>query len=173
MAWVAPAIMAASSVAGMVAQNQNSGKSSGSSYYTMQMLPQDMQNRIQGAMNAMPATQNVSFGGQNYPSVYGPLSRAVKSYYTPSGVIPYDTSASSLSGSMAAAAPWWWMMANQAQTQSPQAQANLSAASIPWAMNSINMQTPASAYSNYPGYAFGSQQGYAIPYGSDAYYGNI
>jgi len=120
MAWMLPAAMVASSVIGAATSNQGDSKAGGRPMYTMQNLPQDMQDRLLGQVRGMPSGLNVNFGGQSYPMMYGPQMRAVNALYSPHGAIPYQApTPSPIAGAMMASAPYYWRAANQVQSQSP------------------------------------------------------
>lgn len=111
MAW----IPIAAAVAGAVANKamESDSKSGGQPTYTMQTMPQWLQDKFSGAMQGMPGTANVMFGGQSYPSVYGPLMRSATNLYKPVDVIKnQEAGPNSLTGAMTASAPMAWMAAN-------------------------------------------------------------
>lgn len=111
MAWVPIAAAVAGAVANKAMESDS--KSGGQPTYTMQTMPDWMQNKFTGAMQGMPGAANVQFGGQTYPSVYGPLMRAGTNLYKPAGVIPNQAASPTwLTGAMTASAPQAWMAAN-------------------------------------------------------------
>lgn len=112
MAWVAPAIMAATAVYGATQNSGGKGAASSTPSSMWQNMPADLQAKFQQQMAGMPSTTNVSFGGNTYPSTYGPMMRSAKSLFAPAGQNMTGPSTSSLAGGMAASAPWMWMMAN-------------------------------------------------------------
>lgn len=72
-------------------------------------MPGWLQDKFTGAMQGMPGSMNVNFGGQAYPTVYGPLARAGEMLYQPRGVMPYQTTSSGGAAGFASMMPYMAM----------------------------------------------------------------
>lgn len=108
---------AAVSAAGAYAASSNASsgsKGGGTMPSSMwQNMPDWAQQKFQPVLQGMPNQTNVMFGGQSYPSVYGPLMRAGQKLFSPQGQISQDYQPSGISSGLAAAAPYAWMAANK------------------------------------------------------------
>ena len=127
MGWVVPIAMAAASVYNSTQQADAAGKggvAAGTPTYAAQNMPPWMVDRVHQQVQSMPANMNIGWGGQQFPTTYGPSNRAMDratQLYNPAGVIPTDYPPSALTGAMSAAAPYMWQWAMQPNQGVPNA----------------------------------------------------
>ena len=85
-AWIAAAAVVSAYAASQSDAAQGKVKA-GEPMYTAKNMPDALLQRYQSAQANMPVTGNVGFGGQEFPSFYGPNARMTQMLYQPHGSI--------------------------------------------------------------------------------------
>ena len=108
-------------VGSYAASSASAGKGGGAASSTpssmWQMMPGWAQDKYAAGMQSMPATTNVGFGGQVYPSMYGPYHRAATSIFPPQGANAQGAQPGGFGSALGAAMPWAMMAMNNAGLQ--------------------------------------------------------